>query len=86
MVIRELQIRYALKTANGFEVIHGIICGFCDLKYYIDRVKECGYRLVGIDERFRKEDEPMPLSEGWHTIHSWVEEEKVPEYGYLSFG
>jgi len=68
MVIRELRVRYELDTAMGNKEIHGVVCNFNTVKPWIDKVKDAGYRLVGIDERFRNEDKWMPLSEGWKSL------------------
>ena len=85
MVVRELRVRYGLKNSANREVIHAVICTIWDLKYYTERVKECGYRLVGIDERYRDEDVRMPLSDGWTVIKEWATKEEKPINVYLSF-
>ena len=66
--IRELRIRYELPTASGGTVIHGIVCSFQTLAVRIREIKEVGYRVVGVDERFHDEKERVPLDEGWVEV------------------
>lgn len=85
MIIRELRVRYKLKTASGREVVHGIVCDIYTLKRWVDKAKEVGYPIVGIDERFRDDGKFMELNEGWTVLKSYEPEEPKAEYGYLSF-
>ena len=85
MIIRELRVRYKLKTASGREVVHGIVCDLHSVKHWVDKAKEVGYPLVGIDERFRDDGKFMELNEGWTVLKSYEPEEPKSEYGYLSF-
>lgn len=65
IVIRELRVRYELKTAMGNTAIHAIVCRFPLLKPYADKIKDAGYKIIGIDERLRNKDVWMPLSRNW---------------------
>lgn len=85
MKIREFRVRYSLKTSLGYDVVHGVICDLYHVKDYVDKVKEVGYKLIGIDERYREDDERTPLDYGWNVIRSYVPEEPKPKHGYLSF-
>ena len=68
MTVRELRVKYELETAMGFKEIHGVVCNINSVKSWTDKIKDAGYRLVGIDERYRDEDKWIPLSDGWKPI------------------
>ena len=70
MIVHELRIRYAVNIAFGHEIIHGIICHDWDMRRHVDKINEYGYRLVGIDERHRDEDERIPVGYGWIPTNS----------------
>ena len=68
MEIRELRIRYELFSAMGNRIIHAVVCRFDTLKVNADKIADAGYRIVGIDERYRDEKEFVELDEGWKEI------------------
>lgn len=68
MEIRELRVRYELPTASGRTVIHAVVCSFQTLMVHVRKIKDAGYKVVGIDERYRKENEWIELDEGWTEI------------------
>lgn len=68
MKVREIRVRYELKTASGASEVHAVVTDVYNIKRYTDEIKRCGYTLVGIDERHRDEHTWMPLNEGWTQI------------------
>ncbi len=64
-MVREMRVRYELETGNGGKTVHGYVCGQNELDDVIGRIRDIGYRVVGIDERCRGEDERIPAGEGW---------------------
>lgn len=69
VTIRELRVRYEvpLMFGNG-TAVHAVVCSFQTVKVWTDKIKDVGYKMVGIDERFREEKEWIPLDEGWTEI------------------
>jgi len=69
MMIRELRIRYEVhEMFSGRPIIHAVVCRFNTLKVWTDKIKDAGLKIVGIDERFRKENQWIELDEGWNEI------------------
>ena len=68
MEVRELRVRYELPTGMGGTAVNAVVCEFNTLKCWTDKIKKVGYKLVGIDERFRDIDEWVELDEGWTEI------------------
>lgn len=78
MTIRELRIRYEVpEMFSGRPIVHAVICEFPMLKVWTDKVKEARYKLVGIDERFREQEDRSTLDEGWHEISDEVYYQKL---------
>lgn len=67
--IHELRVRYEVpEMFGGSPVVNAIVCKFQTVKVWLDKVKDAGYKLVGVDERYRYEDEQMEFDEGWKEI------------------
>lgn len=70
MMVKEYRVRYQLETAMGHLITHAVICKPDQLQHYLDRVKETGYILAGVDRRLRDEDERLLLDEGWQDWYN----------------
>lgn len=68
MIVRDMRIRYELKSASGKPVVNAVVCCFDTLKPWADKIRETGYRIVGIDERFHEHSERPELDEGWLEV------------------
>ena len=77
MTIRELRVRYELETAMGRKVVHAVVCSFQTLMVHVRDIKRVGYKIVGIDERFRDDKEWMELDEGWQELTPIIREVEV---------
>jgi hypothetical protein len=68
MLVRDLRVRYEVPTAMNSVAVHGVVCTFQTLGVWVRKIKDVGYKLVGVDERYRDEKEWIPLDEGWTEI------------------
>ena len=71
MMVKEFRVRYELDTAMGNKVIHGVVCSPQKLTHYLSEVARVGYRLVGIDRRFKNDCERVPVNEGWEILKEY---------------
>lgn len=74
MEIRELRVRYELPTAAGRTVVHAVVCQFPTLMVHVRDIRAAGYKLLGIDERYREETNRMELDKGWSEVWSRKED------------
>ncbi len=70
MQVRELRVRYELTSAAGFPVVHAVVCQFPTLMVHVNKIREAGYKLLGVDERIRDEKDRLELDEGWQPVRN----------------
>ena len=73
MTVRELRIRYLVPEMfhpndESRAICHAIIVNFNNLKPKADEIRRIGYKIVGVDERFRDDSKYMSLLDGWNEI------------------
>ena len=73
MTIRELRVRYYVPEMfhpndRSRDALHAIICNFNTIKSYVMDIRNAGYRIAGIDERFRDERNYISQFDGWTEL------------------
>lgn len=68
IMCRDIRVKYEFESASGARVVNATICDFYTLPAVVRGVKDAGYKVVCVDERYREEGTRMPIDDGWSRI------------------
>ena len=69
MIKREMRIVYEFPSAKGNPVRHAVkASSVIPLKVLADKIKEVGYKLIEVQERFYDDKDPYWKEEEWRKV------------------